>query len=211
MERTRRRMLATCSVVVLAGCSDGRSDEARTPTSTPTAAKQSRYVTDDGVVDYPGMVDGAATVDPGGDSYSITYTDPAREFTLASGFEGETAPSELRVSRQLSIDARVGFVAPIYDPDAAAFVYQVFANEAFVRYADWNVITAASDGSLAGNGDVPFERVQGDVFAAGLRPGDISRLFVVDVDVETFETEGGGSLSGIVVLVGHSEDTTPEP
>ena len=65
----RRRLLAAIgsagAASLLAGCGDAPLDGTPEPTSTvsptPTATLESRFV-DDGVVDYPGMVDGAATV-----------------------------------------------------------------------------------------------------------------------------------------------------
>ena len=157
-------------------------------------------VTDDGTVEYPGMVDGAARVNPNGTDYTIDYTDPEQSFALVSGFEGESNPSELRVSRDLSVDARAAFVAPIYDADAGAFVYTVFANAAFVQYADWHAVNLEPDGSISGEGALEFERAERTVYAADVEPGAVSRLFVVDVDADTFKKEDTGDLSGIVVL-----------
>jgi len=136
MDRTRRRLLSTCGtacVALLAGCSSDGSDQPATPTATPPPERAS--VTDDGTVEYPAMVDGAATVNPDG----TDYTDPEQSFALVSGFEGESNPSELRVSRDLAVDARAA-LAPIYDADAETFVSTVFVNEAFVQYADWHAV-----------------------------------------------------------------------
>jgi hypothetical protein len=218
MDRTRRRVLTALGAVgaaCLAGCSSGDFEDtdgtdATGATATATAPPESPYVTDDATIDYPGMVDGAAAVTERDETTLIEYRNPPREFRLVSGFEGETDPSELRASRDLAVDARAGFVAPIYDPDAEAFVYQVFANEAFVEYADWHVVTVDGDGDVTEEGTAPFERAQGDVYAAGVRPGDVRRLFVVDTDAETLQSQDGTGLSGIVVLVG-SAATTPTP
>jgi hypothetical protein len=51
------------------------------------------------------------------------------------------------------------------------------------------------------------------VYAADVEPGAVSRLFVVDVDADTFKNEDTGDLSGIVVLqFTRSEGTsTPAP
>lgn len=215
MNLDRRRLLAACGAAgaaILAGCSGdplAGSSGTATPTPSPTGPPESRFVTDDAVVDYPGMVDGAATVEPDGEAHTIEYADPEQGFRLLAGFEGDTDPSELRVSRDLAVDARAGFVTPIYDADAGEFVYQVFANEAFVEYTDWNFVTVEGDGSLTGEGAVPFERVQGSVYAAGITPGEVRRLFVVDSTAETLRAEGPGTLSGLVVLVGRSDTDTP--
>jgi hypothetical protein len=214
MDRTRRRLLSACGtacVALLAGCSSDGSDQPATPTATPPPERAS--VTDDGTVEYTAMVDGAATVNPDGTDYTIDYTDPEQSFALVSGFEGESNPSELRVSRDLAVDARAAFVAPIYDADAEAFVYAVFANEAFVQYADWHAVNVKADGSISGEGALDFERAEGTVLTADVEPGAVSRLFVVDIDAETFKEGDTGELSGIVVLLfTRSEGTsTPAP
>lgn len=216
MHLHRRRVLTACAAsgaALLAGCSD-RSDGSGptvSPTNTPTEPPESRFVTDDSVVDYPGMIDGAATVEADERATTIRYEDPPRTFRLLDGFEGETDRAELRVDRDLAVDARAGFVAPIHDAEADAFAYQVFANEAFVEYTDWNFVTVDADGSLTQEGAVPFERAQGRVFAAGVRPGRIRRLFVVDRTAARIREEGVGDLSGIVVLVEASDTATPTP
>jgi len=58
-----------------------------------------------------------------------------------------------------------------------------------------------------------FERAEGPVHTADVEPGAVSRLFVVDVDAETFRKEDTGERSGIVVLLfTRSEGTsTPAP
>lgn len=215
MKRDRRQVLTTSAAVagaLLAGCvsGPGGSNDATdtpTPTATPTAtpSPESRFVTDDAVVDYPGMVDGEATVEASDEGIDISYDDPAQQFRLVAGFEGDTDPSELRAGRDLAVSTRAGFIAPVYDPETEAFVYQVFANEAFVEFADWNFVTVQPDGSLRQEGPVPFERAQGRVYAAGISPGEIRRLFVVDRTAETIDEEGPGSLSGLVLLVGQSD------
>lgn len=213
----RRRFLSSfgaATVAVTAGCSSdtsppGDDDPTATPTPTVTEAPDDPYVTDDAVVDYPAMVDGAATVSADGERYTIEYEDPKQAFLLDSGFEGETNAAELRISRDMSVDARAGFVAPVYDGEAGEFVYQVFANEAFVEYADWNFVTVDADGELASEGAVPFERLQGTVYGAGVSPGEIRRLFVVDSTAEELRAGGAGSLSGIVLIVGQA-DRGPE-
>ncbi|WP_254841290.1 hypothetical protein [Natronomonas marina] len=209
----RRRFLASLGVAAAAASAGCSSDSlpggtnGSTPTTTPTGTDvpEDPYVTDDAVVDYPGMVDGAATVNAGGDAYTIEYADPKREFLLDSGFEGGTDDAELRVSRDMSVGARAGFVAPLYNESAGEFVYQIFANEAFVEYADWNFVTVGDDGQPTTEGAVPFDRLQGSVYGAGVSPGEIRRLFVVDATAETLRSGDVGNLSGIVLLVGRSE------
>ncbi len=202
----RRRFLAAVGSVgatsLLAGCGGTSSDEPEpTSTASPTAtpAPESRFV-DGGVVDYPGMVDGAATVENADGGSRIEYDDPSRAFRLEGAFEGETRPAELAVGRDMTVDARAGFVAPVYDPAAEAFVFQLFANGAFVDHADWR-LTSLADGRLTPQGTVPFERIEGDVYGAGVSPGAVDRLFLADATAEELQ-DGAEDLSGIVVLVG---------
>ncbi|PSQ14055.1 hypothetical protein BRD02_10490, partial [Halobacteriales archaeon QS_8_69_73] len=208
----RRRLLAAIGSAgatgLLAGCGGTSPDGTPEPTSTasPTAAPESRLVKD-GVVDYPGMIDGAATVENADGGSRIEYDDPPRAFRLEGAFEGESRPSELAVGRDMTVDARAGFVAPMYDDSAEAFVFRLFADGAFVDYADWR-LTSLANGRLTPAGAVPFERIEGDVYGAGVSPGTIDRLFLVDATAE--ELQGGtDGLSGIVVLVGRP--SPPEP
>lgn len=215
----RRRLLASLGSVAagtaLAGCSGGPLSDGGngdgsdgTPTGTPSPTTQDRFVTDDGRVDYPGMVDGAATVNADGDAYTIEYESPSREFRLDSAFEGERNPAELRVSRDMTIDARAGFIAPVYDDGSGNFVFQLFANQAFVDHADWNYVTYDSNQDPGPSGSIPFERIEGDVYAAALSPGDVDRLFMVDVTAEEIRDASG--ISGVVLLTGDG-DQTPAP
>ena len=208
----RRRFLVSLTAGaagMLAGCSDGNGgDGTGTPTATPPP--ESAAVTEESVVDYPGFVDGAATVVEAENQVSIRYTEPVREFGLEAGFQGESDPEELRVTRGLSVDTRAGFVAPVYDGDAGAFVYRVFANEAFVEFTDWNAVTVGTGETLSSEGAVEFERLQGPVFGARLAPGELSRLFVVDSTAEELADGGAGNLSGLVLLVRDRSDGVPE-
>lgn len=215
MERfERRRFLATLGAVgaagALAGCSDGESTPSATtePTPTATEVREDPSVTEESVVDYPGIVDGAATVTDDGATYTIEYEEPRAAFRVDSGFEGESDPAELRVSRDMTVDARAGFIAPIYDDDAGEFVFQIFANRAFVDYAEWNVVTIDDEGTIVSQGTAPFERIQGQVYGAGVAPGEIRQLFVVDTTAEALSQEGTEDLSGLVLVVGESETQT---
>lgn len=214
-DTSRRRVIAalggTVGATALAGCSGGLlPGDDGTPTSTPaptaTEARTNPSVTGEGRIDYPGMIDGNAAVNTDGDTYVVEYLDPSRRFQLVSGFEGERDPSQLRVTRDMTVDARAGFVAPIYDGGNGEFVYQAFANEAFVEYADWRFVTTGADDGITGQGRAPFERIQGSVYAAGVTPGDVNRVFVVDRTAETLRETGGEDLSGIVVIVGEPQD-----
>ena len=203
----RRRVLAAVGAAatapLLAGCSDDSGDDGPAATETPTATEppQDRAVADGTVVDYPDFVDGAATVSEDGDRLVVEYADPERSFGLVGAFEGESNPAELRVTRNLAVDARGGFVAPVYEASAERFVYRVFANEAFVEYADWNVVAVEPDDELRPEGTVEFERLEGSVYGARVAPAEFQRLFVVDATAQEL-ADGADNLSGMVLLVG---------
>jgi len=213
----RRRVIAALGSVgtfgALAGCSDGQSSDDPTPEPTPTATEVLRdeSVTAESVIDYPGVVDGAATVTDDGGSYTIEYEDPRAAFRLDSGFEGESDPTELRVSRDMAVDARAGFIAPIYNDDAEEFLFQVFANRAFVDHADWNLLTVDGEGTIVNRGTVPFERIQGEVYAASVAPGEIRQLFVTDTTAEALSEGSAGELSGLVLVAGERDTRTEIP
>ena len=212
----RRRVLAAVGAAatapLLAGCSDDSGDGGPTATETPTATEppQDRAVADGAVVNYPGFVDGAATVSEDGDRLVVEYADPERSFGLVGAFEGESNPAELRVTRDLAVDARAGFVAPVYEASAERFVYRVFANEAFVEYADWNVVAVEPDDELRPEGAVEFERLEGSVYGARVAPAEFRRLFVVDATAQEL-ADGAGNLSGMVLLVGRPDDSGGVP
>ena len=216
----RRRVLAAVGAAatapLLAGCSDDSGDDGPTATEalteTPTATEplQDRAVADGTAVDYPGFVDGAATVSEEGDRLVIEYADPERSFGLVGAFDGGSNPEELRVTRDLAVDARAGFVAPVYEGSAERFVYRVFANEAFVEYADWNVVTVEPDDELRSEGAVEFERLEGAVYGARVAPAEFRRLFVVDATAQEL-ADGASDLSGMVLLVGQPDDSGGVP
>ena len=212
----RRRVLAAVGAAatapLLAGCSDDSGDGGPTATETPTATEppQDRAVADGTVVDYPDFVDGAATVSEDGDRLVVEYADPERSFGLVGAFEGESNPAELRVTRDLAVDARAGFVAPVYEASAERFVYRVFANEAFVEYADWNVVAVEPDDELRPEGAVEFERLEGSVYGARVAPAEFRRLFVVDATAQEL-ADGADNLSGMVLLVGQPGDSGGVP
>ena len=212
----RRRFLAAVGAAatapLLAGCSDDSGDDGPTATKTPTATEppQDRAVADGTVVDYPDLVDGAATVSEEGDRLVIEYADPERSFGLVGAFEGESNPEELRVTRELAVDARAGFVAPVYEESAERFVYRVFANEAFVEYADWNFVAVEPDDELRPEGAVEFERLEGAVYGARVAPTEFQRLFVVDATAQEL-ADGADNLSGMVLLVGQAGDSGGVP
>ena len=212
----RRRVLAAVGAAatapLLAGCSDDSGDGGPTATETPTATEppQDRAVADGTVVDYPDLVDGAATVSEEGDRLVIEYADPERSFGLIGAFEGGSNPEELRVSRDLAVYARAGFVAPVYEESAERFVYRVFANEAFVEYADWNFVAVDPDDELRPEGAVGFERLEGSVYGARVAPAELRRLFVVDATAQEL-ADGADNLSGMVLLVGQPGDSGGVP
>ena len=207
----RRRVLAAVGAAttasLLAGCSGDSGDGGATATETPTATEppQDRAVADGTVVDYPDFVDGAATVSEEGDRLVVEYANPERSFGLIGAFDGESNPAELRVTRDLAVNARAGFVAPVYEASAERFVYRVFANEAFVEYADWNVVAVEPDDELRPEGAVGFERLEGSVYGARVAPAEFQRLFVVNATAQEL-ADGASNLSGMVLLVGQPGD-----
>lgn len=189
----RRRLLrsfgALAAAGAVAGCTDGHL------ASGDGGDDDHEYVRENDVVDYPAMADGVPSVDA--DERLVEYEEPEATFDLDAGYRGESADdSELLVSRDLSVDTMAGFVAPVYDPDGEAFVYHVFANEAFVGFADWNVLVHTG-GRLADHSEASFERLQGTVHGFEVRPGAVDGLVVADETAEGLETGSSGESSGI--------------
>lgn len=186
----RRRLIRTFGALAATGALAGCLAEPEAAGDDPTDDR----IRDGGVVDYPGMVDGAASVR--GDERTIDYEAPETTFLLESEVrEG----SDLRVGRDLSGEAMAGFVAPVASDDGT-FEFHVFANEAFVEFADWNVVVAGIDRDPETRGTADFERLEGDVYGTTVDPGDVEFLLVVDATAAELRSRGGDEVSGIGIL-----------
>ena len=86
----------------------------------------------------------------------------------------------------------------------------MFANEAFVEYADWNFVAVEPDDELRLEGAVEFERLEGSVYGARVAPAEFRRLFVVDATAQEL-ADGADNLSGMVLLVGQPDDSGGVP
>lgn len=201
----RRRLLRTFGTLAaagsLAGCLDGA------PTDGDDGGSDGP-LRGDAVVDYPGIVDGGATVS--GDEREIAYDEPERTFAFQYAYEGDTAdPEQLRVGRDLSGERMAAFVAPVYDEGADAFAYHVFANEAFVDYADWYYVAGPSTDPEA-TGEVSFESLGGTVSRFVVGPVDALTAGVIDVPPEEARN-GGTNVTGVLIRGGSDESGSGSP
>lgn len=193
----RRRLLRTFGTLAAAGAAAGCID------GSPVGAggDGDDRMRGDGVVDYPGMVDGEASVSA--DERTIEYEDPEATFELIAGYRGEEAEgTELRVGRDLSGDTMAAFVAPAATEEDGAFEYHVFGNEAFVEFADWNVVATSSAGGYDGLGEAGFEHLGDDVYGTVVDPGDVEVLLVVDGTADALEGGSDAESTGIGVQRG---------
>ena len=209
----RRRLLAllgSTAAATAAGCIDD--------SSLPTDGNDGGggngdaaggVLRDGAVVDYPGMVDGNASVS--GDERKITYEDPEATFTFQYAYEGNNDdPSQLRVSRDLSGETMAAFIAPVYDDDAKAFEYHVFANEAFLDYAEWYYVSGSST-DPAETGSASFESVGPGVSRFVIGPIDAGTAGLIDAPPEEAQN-GGEELTGVIITNGSSGGTSsPAP
>lgn len=171
----RRRLLGAIGALAAAGTGAGCVGES--PADGDDSGSDGP-LRGDAVVDYPGMVDGDASVC--GDGRRITYDDPERSFTFQYAYEGNRdAPEELHVGRDLSGETMAAFVAPVYDESAEAFAYHVFANEAFVAYADWYYVAGPST-DLVDTGEASFESLADGVSRHVIGPVEAGTAGVVD-------------------------------
>lgn len=202
----RRRLLAllgSTAAVATAGCiddsslpTDGNGDGSDGDGGNGDAAGVLR---DGAVVDYPGMVDGNASVS--GDEREITYEDPEATFTFQYAFEGDTDdPSQLRVSRDLSGETMAAFIAPVYDADTEAFAYHVFANEAFLEYAEWYYVSGPSNDPKE-TGRASFEAVGSGVSRFVIGPLDAGTAGLLDA-LPAEAQNSGGELTGVILASG---------
>ncbi|QLD84185.1 hypothetical protein HWV23_00185 [Natronomonas halophila] len=195
MALRRRRLLELCGTAAAVGLAGCLGD------SMPGEDDPTHENVSDGTVDYPGMVDGGASVTA--DRYvTIEYDDPETSFILQPIYEGEEASDDqFRVQRDLSGETMAGFIAPVHTGEA--FEYHVFANEAFVEFADWNVVTGT--GQNLTDGENPgFERLQGPVYGMVLSPGEAELLAIVDTTAEELQSRDGPSPTGLAIIRGAS-------
>lgn len=162
---------------------------------------------DDGVVDYPGMVDGAATVSP--DEHTIEYEEPEATFVLGTYYRGERDDgSGLRATRDLSGETMAAFVAPVYDEADERFEFHLFANDAFVEFGDWHLVEF-TDAGPEDLGTASFQRLGGSVHAVVVSPDFDDQFAVVDASAASVASEGTDELSGVNVF-GHISANVPE-
>lgn len=189
----RRRLLCTLGTLAAGGSLAGCLED------SPVGGDEDGddRLRGDAVVDYPGMVDGAASVS--GDEQTIRYDEPEATFELVAGYRGEeAAPSDLRLGRDLSVETMAVFVAPAYVDADERFEYHVFANEAFVEFADWYVV-GISEGSLEDLGGGSFEHLQGAVHGFVLAPDGYDGVGVVDETADDIEASSQDELTGVAI------------
>lgn len=202
----RRRLLAllgSTTIASIAGCigdSTTPSDEGETDGSGSLRGEA--------IVDYPGIVDGEATVSS--DEREIAYEDPETTFTVQYAYEGDTsATSQLRVSRDLSGETMAAFIAPVYDEDAGAFAYHVFANEAFVSFAEWHYVAGPST-DPAETGSASFESLGSGVSRFVIGPLEARTAGVIDMSPEEARN-GSGEITGVILSEGSSSGGGSSP
>ena len=201
----RRRLLRTFGTLAAAGSIAGCLDGA--PAGGDDGGSDGP-LRGDAVVDYPGIVDGGATVS--GDEREIAYDEPEQTFAFQYAYEGDTAdPEQLRVGRDLSGERMAAFVAPVYDEGADAFAYHVFANEAFVDYADWYYVAGPST-DPEGTGRVSFEPLEGTVSRFVVGPVDALTAGVIDVPPEEARNDGT-NVTGVLIRGGSNESGSGSP
>ncbi|ELY47247.1 type IV pilin N-terminal domain-containing protein [Natronorubrum sulfidifaciens] len=214
---SRRGLLAGAGTVVtgvVAGCLDdaavgtgesepGNGDDTDETDSSPLAGA----VTADAVVDYPEFVDGVTVSD---DGRQIELADPKLEFSLSAVVEGtETGGDGLRVSRDLGSEVPTAYIAPEIGDDGVT--YHVFANEAFVDHADWEVVTI-EDNAITDERAASFTELQAGVsHLARESTADIDSLVVVDGGRDALErSDSEETAVGIRQLDGDTVPATPQ-
>ncbi|WP_336135598.1 hypothetical protein [Natronomonas amylolytica] len=197
----RRRLLELCGTTVAAGIAGclGDSTAPGDDGSGNGTNDDSGPLRGDAVVDYPGIVDGEATVSA--DEREITYEDPEAVFTAQYAYEGDTdSPSQLRVNRDLSGETMAAFVAPVYDEDAGAFAYHVFANEAFVSFSDWYYVAGPANDPVE-TGAAAFESLGSGVSRLVIGPLEARTAGVLDVSPEEAR-DGSSEITGVILSGG---------
>lgn len=191
----RRRVLCTLGTLAAGGSLAGCLEDS--PVVGDTGDGGDDRLRGDAVVDYPGMVDGEASV--GADERTIEYEDPSATFELAAGYRGDEADgSKLRLGRDLSGETMAAFVAPAYLDADERFEYHVFADEAFVEFADWYVV-GISERSLEGLGDASFEHLRGIAHGFVVAPEGVDGIGVVDESADDIEASDQADLTGVVI------------
>lgn len=203
----RRRLLELCGTtasVGLAGCLGDSVPIGNENGNGNTGGGPTDEDIENGTVDYPGMVDGAATVSTE-EHVTIEYEDPETQFSIRAIYEGEEGTDGVAVQRDLSGETMAAFVAPVHAD--GGFEYHVFANAAFVDFADWNAVAITESGleSLETPG---FERVEGPIYRAVLAPGEVSGLAVTDATVEELQ---GSSETVTAIAIRKGSTGSPEP
>lgn len=205
----RRRLLGAIGALAAAGTGAGCIDESTIGDGNGDGTGNGNgddRLRGDGVVDYPGMVDGAAAVRA--DERTIEYEDPEATFQLEAGYEGDTADeSEIRVGRDLTVETMAAFVAPVAVD--GGFEYHVFANEAFVEFADWNVVALVPGGEPEDRGSPGFEPIGDGVYGTVVEPGDAAFIMIVDGTAEAVAEGGDQGLSGIAITRGPRDGVQP--
>lgn len=203
----RRTLLASLGAVGIAGAFAGCLDESAGGDTGSGPSGSHEYVRTESVVDYPAMVDGAATVS--GDERTITYENPETTFAFQYAYEGDSDdPSELRVSRDLSGETMAAFVAPVYDEAAGAFVYHVFANDAFVAHGDWYYVAGPST-DPTDTGPAAFESLTDGVSRTVVGPVEATTAGVIDAPFEEAQG-GGGDLTGVILAAESGGGSSPD-
>lgn len=197
----RRKMLALCCTTAAAGLAGCTGDSGNPVTG---GDEKSHEHIADGSVDYPGMVDGGASVETG-DAVTVQYEDPKASFFLQSVYEGQEGPNEeLQVTRDLSGETMAAFLAPVHAD--GAFEFHVFVNQAFVDFAEWNVVVFGPDGLVSGD-NPGFEQLEGDIHGMVLSPGEVTGIGLVDETVEELQNGGGENATGVVAI----NEAPPQP
>lgn len=218
----RRRVLRTVGTLAtvgsIAGCTQGSLSDGNGDGETDADggngdgggdggnADGGEFLRQGRVVDYPGMVDGQASVSA--NEREISYGDPQRTFSCSYVYEGNAAAaSQLRVSRDLSGETMAAFVAPVYDEDAGSFAYHVFANDPFVEFADWYYVVGQSTDPID-TGEAAFEPLVDGVSRTVVGPVETATVGVIDVPPSEAQN-GGENVTGVVLDAG-STGSGPE-
>jgi hypothetical protein len=209
----RRRLLGSlgslAATSVLAGCIDdapvtGDGDAGDGDGGDGGTGAGGDRLRGDAVIDYPGMVDGEASVSS--DESTIEYADPETTFELRAmastnsdgGGNGDGRDRlDLHISRDLSGEIATAFVAPMAATDGE-FEYHVFANAAFVEFADWNVVVGTRGGRPTSLDGSAFEPLADGVYGLVVDATSADVLLLTVATIEELD-DGDGVPSGIAI------------